>query len=195
MRPSLFYLSNNMKIFLKKLFIFILILMTCLISVWYFYYWKRFSTLQDIDKELILESMKPDTNGKGYSDEGERMINHDIPLIKIQLSEKDSEDLVFWRREFLKRRRIMILSETRDAFLENAKKYYISFKCMVRHFETLDSTELSFDISKDENDNFYEYEEILTRKNFRFLKIEEIFNIQNPIEDYEFDKCFDELRK
>jgi uncharacterized protein YxeA len=58
-----------MKKFLKKLFILILILITCLVSVWYFHYWKRFSTLQKIDKELILESMKPDTNGKGYSDE------------------------------------------------------------------------------------------------------------------------------
>jgi hypothetical protein len=123
------------------------------------------------------------------------MIVSDIPKIKLQLSEKDTEDLVFWRREFLKRRRTMMLSENRDVFLENAQKYYISFKCMVRHFETLDSKELSFDISIDEHDGFYEYKELLTRKNFRFLNTEEIFYIQNPINENVFEKCFNELRK
>jgi hypothetical protein len=183
------------KRFFKKLGIFVLILITALVSIWYFYYWKRFSTLQDVDKQLILKSLKPDTTGKGYSDEGERMINHDIPLIKKQLSEKESDDLIFWRREYLKRRRIMMLSETKEKFLKNAKKYNIAFVCMTRHNMNLKKEEMIFKVSEgDEENDFYLYQENLIEKNLRFLTSEEIFNILNPIRSYELKKCFTEFR-
>jgi hypothetical protein len=165
------------------------------VGVWYFYYWKRFSTLQDVDKQLILKSFKPDTNGKGYSDEGERLITNDIPLIKSQLSEKDAADLIFWRREYLKRRRIMMLSENKEEFLKNARRYYISFDCMTRHNMNLTKEKMIFKVSEgDEEDDLYLYKEALIKKNFRFLKFKVIFDIQNPIKDYEFDKCFDKFR-
>ena len=183
-----------MKTFLKILG-FILGILAILVAIWYFYFFKRFSTLQDNDRQTILESLKPDTTGKGYSDDGQKIIDHDLVLAKKSLTPKDYENFEFWYKELLKRKRVVVLSENRDVFLKNLKIYYIAFKCFAQYAPQLDKNIWFLEKNSEiEKENFNYIFESLQKKNFRFLEFKEIFDIQNPIREFDLDQCFKEIR-
>lgn len=184
----------NMKILLKIIkIIFGLILL--LITIWYFYFWKRFSTLQEVDRQQIIESFMPDSNGKGYSDNSEKIIENDVKLVSKVLSEKELEDFSFWFKEFYKRRRILLLSKDRTFFKKNARNYYIAFECFSRYAPKMDGDSLFFsDKISSEKEVFFKYKNILEKRNFSFLSFDEVFEIQNPVEEKDYSKCFDYFR-
>lgn len=176
-----------MKILLKITMI-IVGLSTVLISGWYLCFWNRFSTLQESDRQIILNSFKEDSDLKGYSDDAKMLLEQDFLKIK-NLTTEEKESFRFWLIETLKQQRITMLSKTKEEFVENSKKHYIYFRCSTLHIHKLDSNEKYNFIYQDlfEKDGFKLIYNNLEKKNFRFLSFDEIFDIQNP--DMDFEKC------
>jgi hypothetical protein len=159
----------------------IIALCAALVAIWYFYFFKKFSTLQDVDRQTILESFKPDSDGKGYSDDSVNLIKEDLQ----HTTGLDKNQKMFfekWYKIMLIQTRKTVLSENRDAYLKNSKKYYKANFCFGLYIGSLGNSEHKFNFlnSEFENKEFNSIFHSLQKKNFRFLSFDEIFEIQNP---------------
>jgi hypothetical protein len=168
---------------MKKIYKILLILIAlcaALVAIWYFYFFKRFSTLQDVDRQTILESFKPDSDGDGLSDFANKALEEDFNKI-TNLTTEEKESLKFWTIEYIKSKRFLALSENRDVYLQKAKTHYKIFKCSNLFLYKLGSNKYSFIYEEGfEENNFDEILNTLEKKNFRFLNELDIYNIQNP---------------
>lgn len=73
---------------LLKIIISIIGVITILVSIWCFYFWNKFSTLQELDRQIILNSFKKDSDLKGYSDDSKILLEQDF-------FEKDDFKLIY----------------------------------------------------------------------------------------------------
>lgn len=177
-----------MKILLKIIMV-IVGLLAIFISIWYFYFWKKFSTLQEVDRQQIIESLMPDSDGKGYSDIAEIQIKQDMSKI----NSLNYEEKIFfekWYRINLKIKRQLILSKNREEYLKKTVLYYKSNDCFSIYLGSIkEKFDFSFLNNIQEFEQFYDLFYKIQKKNFRFLSFDEIFDIQNP--NMDFDKCND----
>lgn len=172
---------------LLKILGFIIAICIVLASVWYFYFFKRFSTLQDNDRKTLLESLKPDTTGKGYSDEAEVLIKDDLQNIN-SLNNEEKAFFKKWYTFYVKFKRETLLSPSRDKYLENSRKYYKAFRCMGLYVGKIkEDYNFNFFRNEFETDDFNELSQIVQKKNFRFLSFDEIYSIQNP--EMDLNQC------
>lgn len=178
-----------MKILFKTLSVLVAISIA-LVSIWNFYFFKSFSVLQDVDRETILESFKPDYDGNGLSDDAEKIIRNDVDLASKNMTKQELENFEFWLKSYLRIQRAVVLSPDKDSYLKNIKKYYISFNCFSQYAGQMDKDSLFFSENiTPENPAFYEIFEQLKKKIFRFLSFDEIFKIQNPLKEHELPNC------
>lgn len=173
--------------FLLKTITILVGLILIIVSVWYFYFWKRFSTLQEVDRQQIIESLKKDSDGKGISDESKIQIERDLSQIK---SLKKEEKLFFekWYYRYIKMKRKTLLSKDRTEYLKNITLYYKSYRCFGIYISRIkEDIDFNFFNQKFEHKSFYELFYIHQKKNFRFLSFDQIYEIQNP--KMTVDKC------
>jgi uncharacterized protein YpmB len=139
------------KILYKVLLIIISICLS-FAAVWCFYFFKKFSTLQDSDRQTIIDSLKPDTDGKGYSDDSVRLIQEDLQKI-TGLNQNQKVFFEKWYKIMLIQARKTVLSENRDAFLKNSKKYYQANFCFGLYIGSLGKSEYQFNFLNSEFEN------------------------------------------
>lgn len=173
---------------LLKILGFIGIIIAILVSIWYFYFFKRWSTLQDVDRQLILESLKEDSDGKGYSDEAQKLIEEDFNKI-TNMNEEEKAFLKKWNILLTKQERKTPLSKNREEFLKNIELFYKTLRCFELYVGNIEENEIRYHFLYPtyEKKEFYKYFNVLERKNFRFLSFDEIFSIQNP--EMSKEKC------
>ena len=163
----------------------LILIVIIIISVLAFYSYKRkqYLTLNLEDKQIIQKSFNIDSNGKGYSDEGQKLLEEDDKLMTTLSSEDKRKFLNLYSNE-MKLIRIVVLSKDKEEFLNNLKKFYINRYCVDSYLvDSKSPTKKYHFVDKfgvGESEETIDYFYILKNKYLSTLEYKEVSEIINP---------------
>lgn len=163
----------------------ILLLIIVISAIFYhLYVRKQYLTLNPEDRGIIVQSFGKDSDGKGYSDEGHRMMIEDVNKL-TSLSQQEKDNLTKFYKSLMINKRKFALSSNKEEFLINEKFYNENLECwtvaVVR--AKMPKVKLNFFInggSPGETTDLNEYLDVLTQKYHRSVSNKDLKDIINP---------------